>query len=388
MQHEMSAPKTRLDWVDVAKGISILLVVSVHTFNWLSFIGLQAEWLQAFNRVFNTMRMPLFFAMSGLFGVKWMTKGWRELYSGKLALFIWVFLLWQPLVFLYKYTAALILPDQQDSTLAAHLLRLFASPFRPSGELWFLWALAIFFVVARACAKLPVWLHIGGAALVSGIWLTIAQPILGDSLWRLIGDGWQGVPSYYVFFAIGVTFRTSIVGLVDRARWWQLPIPIAVWLLVQWAVYSLGIVFVPFVGLAMRVLGLAAGIAIALILRRVRPLSILGRNTLPVYLGHTLFIVLIACGLYAVGITLEGPVLGVVAPILMIAVAVMLSLALEKAAIRSPLRVFYEPPEWFRFRPRTQVAAAAPVSTPVATEAPQTSQTGPAPVATEDSRIP
>lgn len=65
--------KPRLGWVDAAKAISIVLVVLTHAQVELAFIGVSAVWSDAAVDVFATMRMPLFFAASGLFATKWMS---------------------------------------------------------------------------------------------------------------------------------------------------------------------------------------------------------------------------------------------------------------------------------------------------------------------------
>lgn len=67
--------------------------------------------------VFSTMRMPLFFAASGLFPAEWVRATWRELLAGKLALLIWVFMLWQAVVFVYKVAETLWLPNQPESSV-------------------------------------------------------------------------------------------------------------------------------------------------------------------------------------------------------------------------------------------------------------------------------
>ena len=163
--------KARLDWVDTAKGISILLVVLVHAAHWVEYAGVSSRALTDVNEALSTLRMPLFFCMSGLFAAKWLDRSWRELWSGKLSLLLWVFIVWQPMVLGYKLLAAGTLPDQEDTSVLAHLARFVLSPVRPSGELWFLWGLVLFFVVAKLLSRLPVWLHL---AVAAAIWSLLA----------------------------------------------------------------------------------------------------------------------------------------------------------------------------------------------------------------------
>ena len=71
----MQSRAARHTWVDAAKGISILLVVMVHTRSWLDYAGIETgavmnELIAASNHV----RMPLFFFVAGLFAAKWVAR--------------------------------------------------------------------------------------------------------------------------------------------------------------------------------------------------------------------------------------------------------------------------------------------------------------------------
>jgi uncharacterized membrane protein YcfT len=99
-ENEQIAPagadrRARLQWVDAGRGISILLVVLYHSTNWLIVAGVHVEGWVEVNRALATLRMPLFFAISGLFAGKWLVASWADLWTTKLRLFIWVFLLWE-----------------------------------------------------------------------------------------------------------------------------------------------------------------------------------------------------------------------------------------------------------------------------------------------------
>ena len=109
--------------------------------------------LDFFTKVSANLRMPMFFAVAGLFASKWLSKSWRDLGQGKLALLIWVFLMWQPVVFAYRLLSQWVLDGLSWQYTAEQALRVLASPIRPNGELWFLWTLALFFVIGRLTTK-------------------------------------------------------------------------------------------------------------------------------------------------------------------------------------------------------------------------------------------
>jgi uncharacterized membrane protein YcfT len=342
--------KPRYAWVDTAKGISIVLVVVLHASLWLEFIGLTSPWIDEFNRVFVSVRMPLFFCMAGLFSSKWVAASWRSVYSGRLALLIWVLILWQPIVFGYKVLAAKTLPGQEDGSLLAQIFRVVVSGVRPNGELWFLWALIIFVIAAKATRGMNPKLQLSLAAAVSCIWLGFSSAVLDPSLLRLIGDGWSGALSYYVFFLGGLYLRSTVTRFGNSLGWRT-----ALALVAAYACYA-GIIEVldwhsaPVVSFVSRLGGLAAGIALAVLTQRIRPLVFIGQNTLPIYLAHSAIIVTFVAILPAAW---RGDShLGNWLPIALSAIALGISLALYSLRSRvRPLRLLYEVPRWFTVLP-------------------------------------
>lgn len=129
--------KNRLDWVDTAKALSIILVVVLHTRDQFELFSMQSAHLDFFTEVSANLRMPMFFAVAGLFASKWIRTSWRDLGKGKLALLVWVFLIWQPVVFSYQLLSHWVLDGLSWQLVAEQALRLVVTPIRPNGELWF-----------------------------------------------------------------------------------------------------------------------------------------------------------------------------------------------------------------------------------------------------------
>lgn len=345
--------KSRVGWVDTARGISIILVVLTHAIHWLGFAGVTAPAeLLAFDAAAEGIRMPLFFTAAGLFAAKWAAVGWRELFNRKLALLVWTFLIWQVAVFSYKFGAASILPDQQDGSLASHLLRVVVSPIRPNAELWFLWALVVFFIAAKLLNKAPGWLAVGGALILSVVWSGVVREFAGDDLIRLMGPGLSKFPMYFFFFIIASRYKDQIQRFVST-------VPVVAWLLVSaaWAIavpisgwISL-LPYTPVNGLITQLFGVAAGIGCARALSPFPPVSRLGQQTLPIYLSHTTFVVGIACGIYALGVNVAGPLAWLLI-IAVVSVAILLGLMLERIAGKTFL---LRPPTWFKAPARHHV---------------------------------
>jgi len=331
----------RHDWIDAGRGLAIVLVVLVHARDWLQGIGLDLDGWSQVNDVAAGLRMPLFFAVSGLLGARWLAGDWRRLLSDKLTFLWWVYLAWQPLGL-----AAAALADRFTGGDAAPLhlvLALGATVVRPRSELWFLWALAVYFVLLRAGARVPLRPQVVLAAVVAAV---------GFSDWVPEGNlGWSGVPKFYLFFLLGARCRPAFLRLAERLRQGTARSGVVVWTgVVGWAgLAALAVLThldaVPGVGLAVRLLGLVSGTALATRLTGSRLLRHLGSRTLPIYLAHTPLIVVLVWGAYRLRVTGWPTGVRLVLPVLVAASAVALSLALHAMLCRTaPGRLLYAPP--------------------------------------------
>jgi fucose 4-O-acetylase-like acetyltransferase len=298
--------------------------------------------------------MPLFFCMAGLFASKWVARPWRSFLNNKIALLAWVFLIWQPVFFCFKYLAAHTLPDQSDTSLLAHLIRMLASPVRPNGETWFLWALALYFVVAKILSRLPVWLHLALALMVSVGFTGVIRPELGSDIVRLMGAGLTNVLALYVFFAVGLTLSRQIRTGANAAPLWAPYAVVAVWAWCAFGVHSAGVGKAFGVEIGLKLLGILAGIGLRLILARVSVLVTLGQKTLPVYVGHMLVISLTVIALDTLGVLFPAGSAGGVVALALCALAVAASLGLARVVQGTPLGYAYEQPARFRLPLRTR----------------------------------
>jgi fucose 4-O-acetylase-like acetyltransferase len=289
--------------------------------------------------------MPTFFFASGLFATRWIhERDWRTLVNGKLALLSWVFLTWQIMMFIYKYAAARTLPGQRDDTLLAHMLRVLVAPVRPNAELWFLWALVIFFVSAKTMRNVPSPWAVAGAAALSLVWSGVVSPALGTEGLRLLG-GAGSAPMYFVFFMVAERYRGTVRRVVSRVQRWQAAAVVAAWAV---AIGTFDLLAptsdTPGVTFAGQLIGVTAGVSLAVLIAPVATVRYLGRNTLPVYLTHTSLIVAFAIAYHASGAHLSGPAL-LVAPWLVAATVISLGLGLHRVAGDT---VLFRPPAWFR----------------------------------------
>lgn len=333
-RRESTLPQGRVDWVDAGKGLAIALVVLFHSARWLAGVaGDVSGWIWL-NDVLATMRMPLFFTLAGLFAAKWASVPLAQLWNSKLRLFVWVFLLWE-LLGLGPYLLGQTVHGVEIN-LRREVFDTAISPLVPRFELWFIWALALFFLLNRALRGIPAAVTLPVAASVSIVAFTDVLPLPSPS--------WTGVCKYYVFFLIGMVGRRALFSYAARSGWLLRGLVFTGWAASAWAVTVFDLGRIPGVYPALACLGVLAGIAISQVLQRSALVVRLGSHTLPVYLAHTPIVILLTAGI-ALGENSE--IVRAAAPFLppvTACVAIALSLGLHRLSTRSPLTFLFDPP--------------------------------------------
>src|ERR1700682_3746666 len=265
---ERSAPSARLalpvpariDWVDYAKGICIVMVVMMH-----SVLGVEAaagaagliDGLVAFAKPF---RMPDFFLISGLFLAVVINRDWRTYLDRKVVHFAYFYLLWVTIQFGFK--APSFAAESGWSHVGLMYLESFIEPF---GTLWFIYLLPVFFVVTKATRKLPPVAIWGVTAL-----LEMAH----------IGTGWTVIDEFcarFVYFYSGYLFARNVFALSDRAR--ARPglalAALAAWAMLNGSLVGSGFSEWPLISLALGLAGAGAIVTLGTLLARAHWLNFL-----------------------------------------------------------------------------------------------------------------
>lgn len=193
--------RKRIDWVDAAKGLCIIMVVMMH-----STLGVEAaagregfmHQVVAFARPF---RMPDFFLISGLFLGLVIDRTWRRYIDRKVVHFAYFYVLWLTIQFAFK-APGMAAEAGWSAALEAYLLA-FVQPF---GTLWFIYLLPVFFVFTRLVKTLPVWLVFGWAATMEMLPVHFGSVILDEFFSR------------YVYFFAGYAFATHVFAFADWVR--------------------------------------------------------------------------------------------------------------------------------------------------------------------------
>ena len=193
------ADAMRLAWVDVAKGICILLVVMMH-----STLGTGAAmegegFLHTVVAFAKPFRIPDFFLLSGLFLGRVIDRPWRRFADRRVVHFAYFYGLWVVIQSLAKYPA--IVGDAGPGAFVAHLLYALVEPY---STLWFIYLLAVFSVATKLLRRAPPAVLLAGAALLQIVPVATHSYLLEEFCGR------------YVYFLAGYLFADRIFAMADR----------------------------------------------------------------------------------------------------------------------------------------------------------------------------
>src|SRR3981081_2777700 len=192
---------SRIDWVDYAKGICIVMVVMMHSVLGTELAAGQPGFMHLLVAFAKPFRMPDFFLISGLFLSVVIDRDWRTYLDRKVVHFAYFYLLWVTIQFGFKAPA--FAAEAGWTHVGLMYLESFIEPF---GTLWFIYLLPVFFVVAEATRKMPPLLIWAVAAL-----LEMAH----------IATGWTAIDEFaarFVYFYSGYLLADYVFALSDRAR--------------------------------------------------------------------------------------------------------------------------------------------------------------------------
>ena len=265
-----SSAGSRLEWVDSAKAISILLVVLWHTVN--------TKWY--FNELLFFLRMPLFFFVAGFFARGAITSSVGTLFKKRVFNFLYLYILWFLIIFVS--TTLLQALRNGEAIPVPDLLDIFVDP---PATLWFIYALAIIYAVAKPLFLLPALPRILLAFVIycvsaaNGEWGVIA---FHDNVMRLM-----------MFFLLGDVTFSAFKTLPDKYDRWS-PVLLLVFIAMSWAIFKFGLERVG----PLTFLASAIGITGLILLCRwlndfvvMKPLKYMGVRTIYVYLMHRIIMV-------------------------------------------------------------------------------------------------
>ncbi|WP_331289111.1 MULTISPECIES: acyltransferase family protein [Methylobacteriaceae] len=346
----------RLAWVDVAKGLCIILVVMMHStlgtgeaLGGEGFLHTVVEFARPF-------RIPDFFLLSGLFLGRVIDRDWRLFADRRVVHFAYFYVLWVVIQSLFKAGPIVAGAEGVGAQLAAFGLHLAEALVVPYSTLWFVYLLAVFSVVTKLLhRRVPGLVLLAAAALLQ---------ILPTSNWPYLLDEFC---ERYVYFLGGYLFAEWIFRFADRVRGAVVP---ALAGLALWALLEAVFVFtptgieavptlarLPVVSLGLGTVGALAIVAFAALMTRAggpvaAALRACGERSIVIYLGFFLPMALTRTLIVKFNLALPDHALGVgLASLIVTVVAVTLPLAFERLVRGTRLDVLFRRPAAFHIAP-------------------------------------
>lgn len=212
----------RYRWVDLAKGIGILLVVYGHIARGIYSAGIEfsERWFKLADSIIYTFHMPLFFFLSGLFFHGSLKKrGAAEMAAWKADTILYPFIVWSLLqgsveLLFSRYT--------NDAVSVEEVVNL----LEPRAQFWFLFALFMITLLA-----IPLYAALKQRFFLVVMLFSAAVFVFQQALPDFFHADY--LYSWFVFFAFGVWFNESKDVFLAKARWLVWPF-LALFVFSQW----------------------------------------------------------------------------------------------------------------------------------------------------------
>jgi uncharacterized membrane protein YcfT len=330
----------RIDWVDYAKGICIVMVVMMHSVLGVELAAGQTGFMHALVTFAKPFRMPDFFLISGLFLPLVIDRDWRTYLDRKVVHFAYFYVLWVTIQFGFKA------PAFAAESGWAHAGYLYLESFiEPFGTLWFIYLLPVFFVVTKATRRAPPFLIWGLAAVLEMMHFS---------------TGWTAIDEFgarFVYFYTGYLFAGQVFAMSDRARAHpRLALAaLALWALVNESLVQAGVSEWPLISLSLGLAGACAIVTIGTLLAhagRLKSLRFCGEHSIVIYLAFFLPMAATRTLLLRTGII---PDIGVMS-LTVTLIALFGALAIWQIALKVGANFLFERPDAFWIAPKKQGA--------------------------------
>ncbi|WP_407177325.1 acyltransferase family protein [Bradyrhizobium sp. STM 3562] len=331
----------RVDWVDYAKGICIVMVVMMHSVLGVEKATGQTGFMHLLVAFAKPFRMPDFFLISGLFLPLVIDRDWRTYLDRKVVHFAYFYVLWVTVQFGFKAPAF----AAESSWTQTGLLYL-ESFIEPFGTLWFIYLLPIFFVVIKLTRNVSPLLIWSVAALLETLW---------------IGTGWTAIDEFcarFVYIYSGYLFASHVFALSNCARAYPIRAlaALALWALIDGGLVALGFSELPLLSLMLGLAGACAIVTMGTLLahaRRLDALRFCGEHSIVIYLAFFLPMAATRTLLLKAGLIED---IGAISLIVTIA-GVAGALLIWRLALAVHANFLFERPDAFWIAPKKQPTA-------------------------------
>lgn len=359
---------SRINWVDTAKGLSIILVVMMYSvYNTGKYTG-GVGFLHYVTGFVTPLRMPEFFLISGLFLSQVIARSWRPYADRRIVHYFYFYALWAMIMIVLKVGLFARAPVDMFEALGLAVAE-------PYGVLWFIYMLGVFGLAAKLLWQLrvPSYVVIPVAAA-----LQMSQI---DSQSYIINQ----FSAYFVYYYIGFIAAPLLFRIVS---WAEQHVAGALGGLLCWAVvngllvYSPGYLVLPQnirMGQAVSAplhfaLAIVGSVAVCVIAGLLSKLSFmdwlrwLGEHSLVVYVAFTLPMSLFRAAMLWSGLLTETGALSFTVLLVSLSIPIVLYFIVQRIGYG---RFLFERPRWARIAephrsPRqSQIAGRPEMTSPV-----------------------
>jgi uncharacterized membrane protein YcfT len=270
--------KARVDWVDYAKGICIILVVLMHSTLGVEKAAEQLTWLNPFIEWARPFRMPDFFLISGLFLAQRIDRPWREYLDSKVLHFVYFYLVWMTILFFAKsgiLTGRIGLSEGFVMWASGFIV--------PNDAVWFIYMLPVFMLVIKLVRPVPPLLIFAAATMLEAMHFKTDWLVIDEFAARFV----------YVFTGYWLsTHIFSFARFVGGQSFPAILVGFAAWALVNTFAVNSGNAALPGISLALGFLGACAVVTMGVLLSKTslaEALRYCGENSIVIYLAFSLF---------------------------------------------------------------------------------------------------
>ena len=265
---------SRVAWVDYAKGICIILVVMMHAVTSYAVLVPGWTWLHNVVEFAFPFRMPDFFLIAGLFLSRTIDGPLKTFIDKKVVHFMYFYILWLVIqLFFVELDVLVANPPEWASHVALGLVD-------PYQTMWFVYMLAVFYIVTRLIRRVPVAFVFAAAALLQTLYHAGFE------------TGWSVIDRFmdrYLYFFVGYACAPVIFDFASKAgQRAAVTIPLLIgWGVLNWSMIQYGLHESPLTSIVMAFMGAGAVVATGALLSRTQlgePIRYAGANSIVVYL--------------------------------------------------------------------------------------------------------
>lgn len=319
--------------LNAARGQALVAVVLFHAFILLYPRGLVYWGYQYAVDALTYIPMPVLFFISGLKVRNLVSRKNNWQLSSRIAVYGYLYAFWTMVYLAFQLAFGDRIIDMEASTFYKATLSLFF----PTTVLWFLYSLALYFFCARLMVQMNPWIQV--AAGVALALCAYAPNFVFDHTLTC------KVAGHFVYFLVGANFGSRLLDAVFAPKWAVVVTVVVSYPALLLLVRLAGVAQSPGIVEAMGTLGIVFFMimsAVSLRLRLKRFFQMVGRNALPIYLLHSLFLKVLLVAWVWLDVSGASPAFKLLNPILLAGAAIYASLAACRT-LRSVPGLFFAP---------------------------------------------